>query len=295
MKKTNSIITNLILISIFAAFGCITAMAQLSTKLSPVIPIISIIEKEKRPFDFSDKFYSINGVEPSMIFNRRTGADNLSVFSKIDDEAHRTIRITATMPAYNANGEILYWNLYGELFPKSFTGDAAGRQAMKIADRFPIYVFPSATQRGINRQSNIIETRNGYFQENPLGLGVLIEVRFISRINTADELILKEMANRNGVSLDGTPIIKTVEEINLLIRNGLATQSTKSLEAQTREPSYAIAKVIENPNEGAITTDAFLIYVKQPDGAPLKSESFFINKFVCLQMPRGCSADTLIY
>ncbi|MGC2234635.1 MAG: hypothetical protein WA584_00555 [Pyrinomonadaceae bacterium] len=293
MKKINSIITNLVLISIFAAFGCINAMAQVSDEEGT---ITSAVTEEKRPFDFSDKFYSINGVEPSLIFNRRTGADNLSVFDKIDDEAHRTIRITATMPAYNYDGEILYWNLYGELFPKSFIQSAAGRQAMKIADRFPIFVFPSETQRGTNRQSSIIETRNGYFKENPLGLGVLIEVRFTSPlINTADEEILKEMANRNGVSLDGTPIIKTIEEINLLISNGLATQKVKGLETQTKEPSYAIAKVIENPNEGAITPDAFLIYLKQQDGAPLKSESFFINKFTCLQSSRVCALDTLIF
>lgn len=278
MKKTNSIITNLILISIFAAFGCITAMAQRSFAESPVIPIISA---EKRPFDFSDKFYSANGVEPSLIFSRVSGTDESSVFDKTGDETRNNVRVIATRPAYNYDGSALYWNLYGELYAKSFVQNEAGRQAMKTANNFPIFVFPSATERGTNRQSSLIDAGKGYFETNPLGLSVVVKVEYNRFRNSDDgEEILQDMARRNGVSLDGTPIIKTVDEINLLTRMGIVTQTIKGLNG--REPSYAIAKVMENPKE-SVTPDAFLMYIKGGDGNPLEAENFFIKEFESMQ------------
>jgi hypothetical protein len=288
MKKINSIITNLVLISILAAFGCIATMAQVSDEDGTITYAVA---EEKRPFDFSDKFYSINGIEPYLIFNRPNGMDKVSVIDRTGDETRRPVRIIATHPAYNYDGSILFWNFYGELARKSFSQDEIGRQALDTANRFPIFVFPSETQKETNRQSNLIEAREGYFEKNPLGLGVIVEVKYtLVKLSSDGEEVLKEMAKRNGVSLDGTPVIKTLDEINLLTRMQLVTQTIKGLDNPS-EPAYVIAKVMQNPGNGAITPDAFLIYVRQQDGNPLQSEIAFLSNFNCLQNPKACAAD----
>lgn len=275
MKKINILIKNLILISIFAAFGCMTTAAQSSAGFALAEPAIADSE---RPFDFTDKFYYLNGVEPNLISNRVTGMDKFSVIDKTENENRRNVRIRATMPAYNYDGSILYWNLYGELFEKSFVQNEIGREALATANRFPIFVFPSTTEKEVNRQAALIEVREGYFEKNPLGLGVVVEVEYTLQAASDDSGILKEMANRNGVSLDGTPIIKTIDELNLLTAMQLVTQKIKGLD-NPDEPSYVIAKVIANPEKSAIAPDAFLIYTAYTGGKPLEAEEVFIKNF----------------
>ena len=52
------------------------------------------------------------------------------------------------------------------------------------------------------------------------------------------------------------------------------------------EPYYtpfAIAKVIQFPELGGITPDAFLKYVKTSDDKPLDAEAHIVSKFECLK------------
>lgn len=289
MKKFNLIITNFVLISIFAAIGCVTAMAQ-----RPVTGVSTLAE-DTRPFDFSDKYYDLNGVQPYLIINRPTGQDTKSVFTKNEDEEKfRDVRIIETLPAYNFDGSSLYFNNYGELFDTSFNGDESGQRALEIARSFPMFVFPSTTVKASNRQANLIDAREGYFTKNPLGLSLVVEVEYTQRAETDEESakILEDLGIRNGYSLDGTPIIKTVEEINYLTRMGLITQKVRGLDDK-RLASYAIVKAIENPKAGAIAPDAFLIPVIKEDGQVLDSETFFVENFGCLQKTGDTCSDSV--
>lgn len=278
MKKINSLITNLVLISIFAAIGCISATAQYGVIDS------SNLSEDTRPFDFSDKYYDLNGVQPYLIINRPTGNDGKSVFTKnADEEKFRDVRLIETLPAYNYDGSALYFNNYGELFDTSFGGGETGRRAMEVAESFPMFVFPSTTVRAANRQASLIDAREGYFTKNPLGLSLVVEVEFTSRADEEEgRIILKKIGETNGYSLDGTPIIKTVDEINYLTRMRIVTQTVKGLDTKG-VPSYAIVKVMENTTAGAIAPDAFLVSVTGQDGQPLDSEKFFVETFGCLK------------
>ncbi len=234
--------------------------------------------QELRPFDFSNKYYGENGVEPSLIVNRRDGMDEHSVIDVISDPRFRNVRIRSVFPAYDRNGKILYWNLYGELFKDAFLDDIDGQAANRMAEFYPLYIFPSVNEKIEFRQAHLIDLRDGYFEKNLLGLSVQVLIEFTDRIYTADgqqEMAL--LAKRNGFSGDGTPIIKTVAEIEELTRKNLITQKIKGLDDPAEAP-YAIAKVIENPQRGAIAPDAFLL-----NNIGIRADQTFIEQFECLQ------------
>ncbi|HEX8736125.1 MAG TPA: hypothetical protein VF721_12430 [Pyrinomonadaceae bacterium] len=242
------------------------------------------LEKEIRPFDFNSRYYYDNGIEPGLIVNRRNGNDGLSVLDSTNDERFRGVRLTAVYPAYNQDGKLIYWNLYGELYKQSFRSDRTGGEALSVAEYFPMYIFPSDFEKDKQRQASVIDLKdNTYFDKNPLGLSVQVEVRFAARTNTDDgqnELAL--LAEKNGLSLDGTPLIRTVEEIQDLTRKGLVVQTIKGLDNPSAT-SYVVGKVIEKPEAGAITPDAFLVTVQSVDGERFHADISFIKQFNCLK------------
>jgi hypothetical protein len=287
MKRNYIFNTKFALVCAIILTGCISIFGQKSLGTDTALQGLA---EEIRPFDFNSRYYFDNGVEPSLIVNRRDGNDKYSVIDNTDDERFRDVRITAVFPAYNQNGDLIYWNLYGELYKHSFRRDLAGEAALTAAEYFPMYVFPSDYVRDRQRQANVIDLKDTYFEKNPLGLSVQVEVRFTglasSSIDGEKELAL--LAERNGRSLDGTPIIKTVEEIQDLTRKGLVTQTIKGL-ANPSVPSYVVGKVIQKPEAGAITPDAFLITVQQEDGERFHADSAFIRQFNCLKDSTICS------
>ena len=93
---------------------------------------------------------------------------------------------------------------------------------------------------------------------------------------------MRLLGERNGFSLDGTPIIRTAKELEGLTADGLVTVRQAGPENSDRTP-FAVAKVLQQPELGAIAPDAFLVYVKEPDGKPLAAEAHLVSKFECLQ------------
>jgi hypothetical protein len=162
-----------------------------------------------------------------------------------------------------------------------FTNNAAGRKARQIADTYIEYVFPRSDipnnrlALGNGRQAVLLDMRNGYFSKNPLGLWLHVWVNWTDdAFNTArGRAALAELAEENGLALDGTPIIRTLGEIDDLFEMGLIT---KDLRPETDPAFYAICPVIKDPTDGGIARDQFLNYVKRPDGSPLEPE-FFLN------------------
>ena len=211
--KTITLINKAIVISALTAFCCIASFAQFSTPgIQPVND--DTIGRELRPFDFTDKYYSTHGVETAFIINRRNGSDGESVIDFSTDKNHSSVRILATGPAYAYDGSPIYWNLYGEFYKEAFKPGPEGEQARAVAESFPIYIFPSVTAKNQERQAAVIENIDGYFDKNPLGLGIVMVVDYTRPASTReDTLLLDTLAKRNGLSLDGTPIIRTKSEI----------------------------------------------------------------------------------
>ena len=154
-----------------------------------------------------------------------------------------------------------------------------------------------------------------YFGDNLLGMWVItyhwytknaVGGRADQMVPTANcQKILAAAARQNGLSLDGTPIIHTGDELHFL--EGVASQGEFGLRLSDEPPSDANGKVIapcatesnedpggadggavwlvcpaiSDPTHGGIAPDAFLDVVRRPDGRPLDPR--IAKNFQCLQ------------
>lgn len=273
MKIVIRIAVAIILSTIFAVVG----FAQIRTNGGAN-------KLEIRPFDFHDKYYAANGIDATFLRSRRNGVDGMSVFDQSRESIYRDVRVTATWPAYAPDGSELFWNLYAEFDKDAVIIGPAGYGAMGAAQAYPIFLFPSEDLPGSHRQSPMIRMGAGYFDKNPLGLAVAYNVVFtdLARSEKGAE-IMKMLAVRNGLSSDGTPIIRTAGELDELSDLGM-------VEVRVRQDGtpFVAAKVMRYPNLGAITPDAYLVAIKQKDGSPLPSEARFVKKFECLKDVKNC-------
>jgi hypothetical protein len=238
------------------------------------------------PHDFTDKYYASNGVYAPGIFGRRNGTDALSVFSNSSNPIHTNVRVVATMPGYNENGEIVFWYPLGELQYGGFTRDKTGMQARDLASHFPIYVFPDtsvidfrtfANTRQAALLDNTFSQADRYM--NPLGLREIFAVNYTEKAFGKDGFEMMEyFGKKNGMSLNNTPIIRTMEDLSFLMKYEMIEVSAQKYNGG----HYAIDPEIMDPVNGAIAPDAFL-WMATIDGQPLASEMIFVQQFNCLK------------
>ncbi len=199
------------------------------------------------PFDFSDAFYLQNGIDPTNIQGRvgsPTSASAFVVENSGPDTTRDNIRITETTGGFNHEGIDFYYTINGMVNPNTFTNDFAGQKAMAIANFFSAYIFPKASGNPLSpalsnrRQDNVFDTRNGYFDANPLGLWTAVFVSYTpAAFNTAEgQATLAQLAAKNGTDLDGTPIIKKAIEVDDLGKKGFAVQRTRALDGSQGFP-----------------------------------------------------------
>ena len=259
----------------------------LAVMFALVAPLAARADVEDRLFDFTDEYYRQNGVDPAKIQGRRQGVAPRGTIDAPIFTFQRNVRTLQNNPAYNQSGAPVFWTVMGDLFVESFTPDEAGARARQIADNMPLYVFPTRTGNpiglGNNRQADIVDMRNGYFSNNPLGLWTHVWVGFTDRaFNTADgRKALEDLRKRNGTALDGTPIIKTLSELDNLFSKGFAQKRFRNPNG-SEGPMYGICPVVKDPTDGGIPVDTTLSYVRKPDGTPL--EPYFLTNFDSLRL-----------
>ena len=97
--------------------------------------------------------------------------------------------------------------------------------------------------------------------------------------------MMEMLGKKNGLSLDGTPIIKFKSEIQELFKMEFITIVKRSLwEPPTVNGAYAIGPVINiYENKGVIAQDAFLLMPTRSGGEPLEAERMFVEAFSCLK------------
>ena len=246
-------------------------------------PTVLRADVEDRLYDFKDSYYLRNGIDPAAIDGRRQ-VGPLAAADEPIFRFQRPVRALFTLPAYDHSGHVWYFTVFGGFSVHAFTSDAAGHRARQIADRSIEYVFPQKgtdpVGLGAMRQSVLLDMRNGYFSNNPLGLWIHVWISYTDKaLNTAaGKRKLNELAARNGRDLDGTAIIATVSEIEDLRKSGLIKQTLRPLGDPLR---YAICPVIKDPRDGGIAEDQFLAYTRKPDGTPLEPE--FVENFESLR------------
>jgi hypothetical protein len=239
-----------------------------------VAPPSASADVEDRLYDFTDASYRQNGVDPTKIGGRRCGNDGLSVFDMPIRPYQRDVRATFTLPAYNQSGSPVFWTAMGDFGVDGVTNNSAGQRARQTADNMIECVFPTRGSDpvglGSMRQSVILDMRNGYFSNNPLGLWLHVWVSYTDRaFNTAEGRKQQaDLQQKNGLALDGTPIIKTLSDLDKLISKALVAKRFRNPNG-SEGPIYGICPVIKDPTDGGIAPDAFLAYTKKPDGSPL--------------------------
>jgi hypothetical protein len=237
-----------------------------------------------RLYDFTDAYYLQNGINPAAIAGRRQATPPLAVQDTPFFRYQRDVRALLTLPAYDHSGSPWYFTVLGGGSASLFTNNAAGRQEMKIAEQSPEYIFPrqgtDPLGLGALRQSVLLDMRKGYFSNNRLGIWIHVWVNYTDRaFNTRDgKRELADLARKNGLAADGTPIIKTASEVDRLFSRGLVTKLVRPLNDPLR---YAFCPVVKDPRDGGIAPDQFLSIARKADGAPV--EPFFLERFLSLQ------------
>ena len=199
------------------------------------------------PFDFSNAFYLANGIDQSKILSRvgtSTSASHFVTEPSAPDANHDNIHITETTGGFDRAGTPLYYTINGFLNPNAFTNNAAGQQAKQIAEKFEAYIFPKASGDPLSpalsnrRQDNVFNTIDGYFTNNPLGIWTAVFVSYTpAAFNTADgRKALALLAAKNGTDLDGTPIIRTPKELDVLEGKGFAVEQRRNVDGSQGFP-----------------------------------------------------------
>ncbi len=198
------------------------------------------------PFDFSDGFYSANGINPSTILNRSGSFDangnpirpgEWVLDPSNTDPDRRGVRELETTGGFDNSGNLIYYSIFGMVDKNTFERDAngnltaAGQHALDLANQFRAFLFPKRQADGSSilspalpnrRQDNVFDTRDGYFSNNPLGLWILTFVAYTPKAFTDEgRAVLDPIAAVNGRDLDGTPILNSASLIDNLASQGL--------------------------------------------------------------------------
>lgn len=199
-------------------------------------------------FQFSDAFYAANGISGPEMRAQENGATGPSRFGAFyrgpgdafvglgDSPDNRFLddtRIRIHNMGFNAAGEFLFYP-----DPPAFFFESAflNQQTKDLTNRSFVFLFPRAQQYNSTvagcvgtptafdfldpgpcnrRQDNIFDTGNGYLTQNPLQLWRIMFVTWDGPdVETPQcQAKMAELAARNGLDTDGTPIFKRVREI----------------------------------------------------------------------------------
>lgn len=263
----------------------VSVSAQRSKVISPVGPLWE--DTAINPHDFTDEYYEMHGILGREIIGRRTGTDGLSVFSNSSNPYHTNVRIIATIPGYDQLGNMFFWYPLGELQDSGFTPDKVGVRARETAKLFPIYVFPNtkivdyrafANTRQASLMDNTLETTKSQ-EMNPLGLHEIVIVNYTEKALGKEGFeMMNYMMKKNGSAADDTPLIRTMDDIDMLLKHEMIT--VDPLKAFGGD--YAIGPMLFNPTNGVIARDAYL-WMTMKDDRPLPAEDLFVWQFYCLQ------------
>ncbi len=254
---------------IVVALGAVAAFCGGAMASDPNLP----------PFDFSDQFYLENGVDPATIIGRPDGTGPNSVIDNTENGPDfNNVRILSHAAAYDHSGHPIFFYVTGLPTLASFLTD----EALEIAETYDVYEFPRAGGDPFavfpKRQELIADLRHGYFSNDPLGVWRIKIVHYTdAAFNTQEgRETLADLAEDNGYDLDGTPLIRTISEVEDLLDDGLVTIVIPAMDG-SQGFRWFFCPVIEDPRDGAIAPDAHLEVVDIP------AAQEFIDLFHCLQ------------
>ena len=155
---------------------------------------------------------------------------------------------------------------------------ASNRNAMDGSDNNCISDDPNVC-------AGVSDSPFGYFCDDLLGMWIITYVWYtVDPANPGPTCapILAALAAKNGLSLDGTPIIKTADETNNQVEaNGCGAEGKLVVDGTDGGAVWLVCPAIPDPRNGAIAKDAFLDQVHLPNGAPQNPQ--MTANFISLQ------------
>jgi hypothetical protein len=190
-----------------------------------------------------------------------------------------------------------------------FAGTACGTMGDGTLPCFPVTSVATPTLRqdwrfATNRSPIDGSAPFGYFCDDTLGMWIITYFWYTSTgfgpHQTAQcHQMLAALGNKNNLTLDGTPIIKTGDELNFLEGKVVGTNPIPGF-LGTNPPSppctaegqedtggadggavWLICPALPDPRNGAIALDSFLDQVRKPNGIPV--DLAFTANFLCLK------------
>ena len=156
---------------------------------------------------------------------------------------------------------------------------ASNRNAMDGSDNNCISDDPNVC-------ASVSDSPFGYFCDDLLGMWIITYVWYtVDPANPGPTCapVLAALAAKNGLSLDGSPIIKTADETNNQVEaNGCGAEGQLAADADGNHgAAWLVCPAIPDPRNGAIAKDAFLDQVHLPNGAPQNPQ--MTANFISLQ------------
>lgn len=170
-------------------------------------------------------------------------------------------------------------------FPVTSVATPALRQDWRFASNRNAIDGSDGNDPNGNITGTVSDSPFGYFCDDLPGIWIITYFWYTVDPHNPGRVcgpILAKLAAKNGLSLDGTPIIKTADELNnQLEANGCGAEGQEAADGSDGGAIWLICPTIPDPRAGAIAKDAFLDSVHKPNGQPL--DPAFTQNFNCLQ------------
>ncbi|HLJ28130.1 MAG TPA: hypothetical protein VKY85_15570 [Candidatus Angelobacter sp.] len=285
-----------------------TAIAQTTTP-TPATTVHSNIP----PFDFSDAFYLSNGLDPTrIVFRISASGTGGGVFdASFPSPQLSQIRETFYTGTFDRNGLINFTSILGVLVNShSFLTTPIGQNMHSVADSFQAFVFPkqpnltnvvcnppggAAPEPCVTlspvapnrRQNTMFDTRATYFCIDLIQVWLAEYVIYTpAAFTAAGQAILRPIAQANGTTFDGTPVLNTLDQIDSLQAQGLVTLGEVPdtvADDGSQGVRYVVCDVMQDPTDGTVTPDGKLVDAKHNDTALTSVTPDFVAEFTCLQ------------
>lgn len=287
----------------------VAALAGLAVLLlAPALAAAQSTHGNIPPYDFSDAFYTANGLDPTKIVLRLAdGVDGGKLDPSFMSPQISNIRETFYTGTFDRNGLINFTSILGVLVNShAFLNTPIGQNMFSVAESFQAFVFPkqpALTSVVCNppggsgacvtlspvapnrRQNTMFDTRATYFCIDLIQVWVAEYVIFTPAAFTpAGQAVLAPIAAANGTTFDGTPVLTSLDQVESLQTQGLVTLATVPNTVPddgSQGVRYVVCDVMQDPTDGTVTSDGVLVDAKHVDGSSVTPD--FVAEFNCLQ------------